>query len=61
MICVVYLLHRVLTFAHKGKLHLDDYQFFLPRVQLEQDMAVLTYQLFANTNINNLRYNCVKE
>ena len=29
-------------------------------VQIGKDMAVLTYQLFAKTNLNDLDYNCIE-
>lgn len=44
----------------EGKLHADKYDFRSPRVQFGLDMAVLTFQLFAKTNINDLQYNCVE-
>ena len=44
----------------EGKLHSDDYELLSPRVQLGQDMAVLTYQLFARTNVNDIQYNVVE-
>ena len=44
----------------EGKLHSDDYHFLSPRVQIGQDMAVLTFQLFAKTNINDIEYNCIE-
>ena len=44
----------------EGKIHSDDYEFLVPRVQLGQDMAVLTYQLFARTNVNDIQYNVVE-
>lgn len=44
----------------EGKLHADDYRFLSPRVQFGQDMAVLTFQLFAHTNLGDIAYNCVE-
>lgn len=44
----------------EGKLHADDYRFVSPRVQFGQDMGVLTFQLFAHTNFNDIEYNCVE-
>lgn len=44
----------------EGKLYSDDYQILSPRVQFGQDMAVLTYQIYAKTNINNIQYNTVE-
>lgn len=46
--------------ALEGKLHADSYDFRSPRVQLGCDMAVLTYQLSAHTNLNDIRYNCIE-
>lgn len=43
-----------------GKLHADSYDFRNPRVQIGKDMAVLTYQLFADTNLINMEYNCIE-
>ena len=44
----------------EGKLFADKYDFVEPRVQIGKDMAVLTYQLFAKTNLNDLEYNCIE-
>lgn len=43
-----------------GKLFADSYDFCNPRVQVGQDMAVLTYQLFAKTTLIDMEYNCVE-
>lgn len=43
-----------------GKLFADSYDFRNPRVQIGQDMAVLTYQLFAKTTLIDMKYNCVE-
>ena len=43
-----------------GKLHADSYDFRNPRVQIGKDMAVLTYQLFAATNLIDMEYNCIE-
>ena len=43
-----------------GKLHADSYDFRNPRVQIGKDMAVLTYQLFADTNLIDMEYNCIE-
>lgn len=43
-----------------GKLFADSYNFRNPRVQLGQDMAVLTYQLFAKTTLIDMEYNCIE-
>ncbi|KRO04129.1 hypothetical protein IV54_GL001649 [Levilactobacillus paucivorans] len=44
----------------EGKLFADTYDFESPRVQATDDMAVLTYQLFAKTSLNDMRYNCIE-
>lgn len=44
----------------KGKLFADSYDFHCPRVQFGQDMAVLTYQLFSNTSLLDMKYNCIE-
>jgi hypothetical protein len=44
----------------EGKLFADNYTFQNPRVQLGKDMAVLTYQLFAKTNLIDMEYNCIE-
>lgn len=44
----------------EGKLFADSYEFRSPRVQIGQDMAVLTYQLFAETTLINMEYNCIE-
>lgn len=43
-----------------GKLHADSYDFRNPRVQIGKDMAVLTYQLFADTNLIDMEYSCIE-
>lgn len=43
-----------------GKMHADSYQFVSPRVQLHGDTGILTYQLFADTNFINMKYNVVE-
>ena len=43
-----------------GKLFADSYDFHSPRVQFGTDMAVLTYQLFADTSLINMAYNCIE-
>lgn len=61
--------HRVDTYeeieafvksAVDGKLYADSYDFQNPRVQLGADMAVLTFQLHANTTLINMHYNCIE-
>lgn len=44
----------------EGRLHADSFRFESPRVQFGEDMAVLTYQLYAHTNFNDLEYNCIE-
>lgn len=44
----------------EGKLYAEHYDFCVPRVQFGADMAVLTYELYADTNLINMRYNCVE-
>lgn len=43
-----------------GKLFADRYDFRNPRVQFGSDMALLTFQLYADTNLIDMRYNCVE-
>lgn len=44
----------------EGNLHAEYFRFVSPRVQFGQDMAILTYQLFARTNFNDIEYNCIE-
>ena len=44
----------------KGKLFADSYDFRSPRVQIGQDMAVLTFQIFAKTTLIDMEYNCIE-
>ncbi len=48
----------------EGKLFADSYDFCYPRVQFGGDMAVLTYQLYAKTQLFgksfDMRYNCIE-
>ncbi len=44
----------------EGQLHADTYDFVRPRVQFGQDMALLTYELYADTNMINMKYNCIE-
>lgn len=46
--------------AVDGKLFADSYDFCNPRVQFGGDMAVLTYQLHADTTLINMHYNCIE-
>lgn len=43
-----------------GRMHADRYDFHNPRVQLGQDMAVLTYQLHADTTMIEMHYNVIE-
>jgi len=61
--------HRVDTYEEikkfvlgnvEGKLFADTYNFKDPRVQVNSDTAILTYQLFAETSLNDMRYNCIE-
>lgn len=44
----------------EGKLFAESYDFRNPRVQIGQDMAVLTFQLFADTSLIDMAYNCIE-
>jgi hypothetical protein len=44
----------------EGKLSAKSYEIRSPRVQLGLDMAVLTYQLFAKSNLIDMEYNCIE-
>ncbi|MDG2941356.1 MmcQ/YjbR family DNA-binding protein [Exercitatus varius] len=60
--------HRVDTYEEiskflddtEGRLYAEHYDFLVPRVQFGQDIAILTYQLHADTNLLNTHYNCVE-
>ncbi|MBT0722859.1 nuclear transport factor 2 family protein [Rosenbergiella sp. S61] len=43
-----------------GKLFADSYDFRHPRIQAVKDMAVLTYQLYAKTNLIDMEYNVIE-
>jgi len=43
-----------------GKLFADSYEFRNPRIQFGKDIAVLTYQLFAKTNLIDMEYNVIE-
>ena len=43
-----------------GKLYADHYDFCCPRVQFGNDMALLTYQLYAKTTLIDMQYNCIE-
>lgn len=43
-----------------GKLFADSYDFLNPRIQAANDMAVLTYQLYAKTNRIDMEYNVIE-
>ena len=44
----------------EGKLVANSYEVRSPRVQAGVDMAVLTYQLFAKSNLLDMEYNCIE-
>lgn len=44
----------------EGRLFADSYQMRDPRVQAGEDMAVLTFQLFARTTLLDMAYNCIE-
>jgi len=44
----------------KDKLFASSYDFRSPRVQIGKDMAVLTFQVFAKTNLIDMEYNCIE-
>lgn len=52
----------ITAFLHSidGKLFADSYDFRSPRIQFGKDMAVLTYQLFAKTNLIDMEYNVIE-
>lgn len=43
-----------------GRMHAESYNFFAPRVQFGEDMAVLTYQLHADTSLIEMHYNVIE-
>lgn len=44
----------------EGNLKADSFEVRDSRVQVGKDMAVLTYQLFAKTNLIDMEYNCIE-
>lgn len=44
----------------EGQLHADRYDFLNPWVQFGEDTALLTYQLYADTNLIDMKYNCIE-
>lgn len=44
----------------EGQLHADRYDFCCPRVQFGNDTALLTFQLYAKTNLIDMKYNCIE-
>lgn len=44
----------------EGNLKAESFEVRDPRVQFGQDMAVLTFQLFAKTNLVDVDYNCIE-
>lgn len=43
-----------------GRMYADSYEFVSPRVQIGADMAVLTYQLHADTTLIEMHYNVIE-
>ena len=43
-----------------GKLYAKHYEVRNERVQAAKDMAVLTYQLYCESNLINVNYNCIE-
>ena len=43
-----------------GKLYAKHYEVRNERVQAAKDMAVLTYQLYCESNLININYNCIE-
>ncbi|MFJ8141240.1 hypothetical protein [Streptomyces sp. NPDC096013] len=43
-----------------GKLHADEYEMRRPRVQFGAYTALLTYQLYSDTNLIDMKYNCIE-
>ena len=44
----------------EGNLHAEESRFVSPRLQFGHDKDILTYQLFAHTNFNDIEYNCIE-
>ncbi len=44
----------------EGNLFAKNYDFCHPRVQFAPDLAILTYQLHADTNLIDMHYNCIE-
>ena len=53
--CYDFLINRA-----EGKLYCETYDFVAPRLQFGQDVAVLTYQLHADTNFGETHYNVIE-
>lgn len=51
---------KKLLAAIHGRLSAESYEFRAPRIQAVKDMAVLTYQLFSETNLIDMEYNVVE-
>lgn len=51
---------KFVTSAVDGKLHAESYDLSNPRVQFGKDMAVLTFQLHAETTLLDMHYNCIE-
>lgn len=44
----------------EGKLFADSYDFVSPRIQFNGDIAILTYQLFSDTSLIDMKYNVIE-
>lgn len=51
---------KFVTTVVDNKLYAKSYDFCNPRVQFGEDMAILTYQLHADTTLINMHYNCIE-
>ncbi len=53
-------IEHFLTQVIGKRMHADSYDFHAPRVQFGMDMAVLTYQLHADTTLIEMHYNVIE-
>ncbi|MCB2360906.1 nuclear transport factor 2 family protein [Clostridium estertheticum] len=44
----------------EGNMHADSYDFHAPRVQFGEDIAILTFQLHADTSMIEMHYNVIE-
>ncbi|WP_281635400.1 nuclear transport factor 2 family protein [Flavobacterium marginilacus] len=51
---------KFVTSVVDGKLYAKSYDFTNPRVQFGQDIAILTFQLHADTSLIDMHYNCIE-